>query len=221
MKKYVLLWIWINSTPPLIFIRPLTNKLSRAWSSMINLWIDFLLSARCRSSNHFEPSKANVLGSHWTWTCFTWKFFMIWFYKILRLIFQTQPSCSRNICAEHWKKVPDLIAFSEIYLYLKSNDSVEHVQKVLLIVLFIYFKGKIKFSLSIWSIWSIILLSKMKLLFSSLWTKIWQILHVTLENTNIFKYFSSNFASFFSAIKYNSSVLFQLKHYTLWLKRAH
>ena len=161
----------------------------------------------------------NMTLSHWT--CFTWKSFMIWFYKILRLIFQTQPSCSRNICAEHWKKVPDLIAFSEIYLYLKSNNSVEHVQKVLLIVLFIYFKGKIKFSLSIWSIWSIILLSKMKLLFSSLWTKIWQILHVTLENTNIFKYFSSNFASFFSAIKYNSSVLFQLKHYTLWSKRAH
>ena len=30
----------------------------------------------------------------------------------------------------------------DIFLYLKNNDSVEHVQKVLLIVLFIYFHGK-------------------------------------------------------------------------------
>ena len=31
----------------------------------------------------------------------------------------------------------------------------------------------------------------------------------------------SNFASIFSSIKHNSSVLFQLEHYILWLKAAH
>ena len=49
---------------------PLINKHSRAWSFMINLWIDFtiyqkqriLLLAREMSSNNLEPSKANVLG---------------------------------------------------------------------------------------------------------------------------------------------------------------
>ena len=123
--------------------------------------------------------------------CLTWKFLTIWFHKILKLIFQTLPSCT-----EHWKKLPNLTALLEICLYLKNNDSVKHVQNVLLIVLFIYFQGKIKFSQCIWSIWliwififsSTILLSKMKLLFFSLWTKIWQILHVILESTNQFSF---------------------------------
>ena len=35
------------------------------------------------------------------------------------------------------------MAFLEIFLYLKNNNSVEHVQNVLLIELFIYFQGKI------------------------------------------------------------------------------
>ena len=87
------------------------------------------------------------------WPCFTWKFFMIWFHKILKLIFQKQPSFPRNICTEHWRKLPNLKAFLEIFLYLKSNDSVEHVLRVLLIMLFIYFRGKIKISHYIWSIY--------------------------------------------------------------------
>ena len=33
--------IWNNPTPPLFFIGTLTNKHYRAWSSMINLWVDF------------------------------------------------------------------------------------------------------------------------------------------------------------------------------------
>ena len=49
----------------------LTNKHSRAWSSMINLWIDsrtcqkyrILLSARQRSNNYLELSKENLLGN--------------------------------------------------------------------------------------------------------------------------------------------------------------
>ena len=159
----------------------------------------------------------NMTLSHWR--CFTWKFFMIWLHKIPELVFQTQPSCPRNICTKHWKNLPNLTAFLEICLRLRNIDSVEHVQKVLLKVLFIYFQGIIKFSHYIWSICSIILLSNMKLLFFSLWTKVWQILHVILEGRNIT--FPENFASFFSAIKYNSSVLFHLKHYTLWSKRAH
>ena len=116
---------------------PLTNKHCRAWSSMINLWIDsrtcqkyrILLSARQRSDNYLELSKENVLGnmmlSHWS--CFTGKFLMIWFHKILKLIFQKQPPCSRNICTKHWRKPHIFIAFLEIFLYLKNNDSVERV----------------------------------------------------------------------------------------------
>ena len=45
------------------------------------------MSARQRSNNYLELSKENVSGnmilSHWP--CFTWKFLMIWFHKILKL----------------------------------------------------------------------------------------------------------------------------------------
>ena len=94
---------------------PLTNKFCRAWSLMINLWIDFrafrmyriLLSARQRPNNYLEFSKENVLGNIMLslWLCITWKFFMICFHKILKLIFQKYP-CHRNICTEHWRKPP-------------------------------------------------------------------------------------------------------------------
>ena len=52
-----------------------------------------------------------MMMSHWP--CFTWKIFMIWFHKILKWIFQKQPSCSRNICTEHWRKPPISTAFLE------------------------------------------------------------------------------------------------------------
>ena len=104
---------------------PLTNKHCRIWSSMITLWIDsrtyqikgILLSARQISSSYLEPSKETILGNMMLlhWPCFTWKCFMIWFQKILNLIFQTQPSC------------PCLTSFLEIFLYLKNKDSVEHI----------------------------------------------------------------------------------------------
>ena len=172
----------------MFFIRPLTNKHCMTWSSMISLWINcrthqkyrILLLARQSPNNNLELSKENVLGnimlSHLP--CFTWKFFMIWFHKILKLIFKKQPSCSINICTKHWRKLPNLTAFLEIFLFLKNKDSVKHVKKVLLIVLSIYFEDKIKFSHCIWSIWlfwilflfsSAILLSKMKSLFFSQW----------------------------------------------------
>ena len=73
---------------------PLTNKHCREWCSVINLQIDsrtcqkyrILLSGRQRSNSLLEFSKVNVLGnmilSHWP--CFTWKFFMIYFHKVLK-----------------------------------------------------------------------------------------------------------------------------------------
>ena len=63
--------------------------------------------------------------SHWAY--FTLKFFMIWFHKILKLIFQMQPSCPRNICTEHWRKLPNLTAFLEIFLYLKETPNYQHI----------------------------------------------------------------------------------------------
>ena len=104
--------------PLLCFLlNPVTNKHCRIWSSMMNLWIGFrtrqkqriLLSAGQIPNNYLEHSKENVLGnmvlSHWP--CFSWKFFMIWFQKIFKLIFQKQPSCPRNICTENWRKLLD------------------------------------------------------------------------------------------------------------------
>ena len=128
--------IWNNPIPPFFFIRPPYKKGLQDMDGF--LWIDsrtcqnfkILLSARRRSNNYFELSKKknvlrNIMLSHLP--CFTWKFFMIWFHKILQLIFQKQPSCPRNICSEHWRKPPNLTAFLEIFLYLKNNDSLEHM----------------------------------------------------------------------------------------------
>ena len=80
---------------------PFKNKHCTTWSSMINLWIDsrncqkyrILLTARQRSNNYLELSKetfgGNMMLSHWP--CFTWKLFIICFYKILKLMFQKHP----------------------------------------------------------------------------------------------------------------------------------
>ena len=132
------------------------------------------------------------------WPCVTWKFFPIWLHKILKLIFQMQPSCHIIICIEHWRKLHILKTFWEIFLCLKNNDSVEHVQKVLLIVVFIYFQGKIKFSHCIWSNWLFWIFVYFYLilpfyfpkwnLFFSWWTKICKILHVILESTSQFSF---------------------------------
>ena len=124
--------IWNNPSPPFFFIGPSYKKALQnmefydkfvdgfrdAFQKKINL-----LSARQRPNNYLEISKGNVLGnimlSHWL--CLNWKFFMIWFYKILKLIFQKQPSCPRNICPEYWRKLPNLTALLEIFLYLKRT----------------------------------------------------------------------------------------------------
>ena len=64
--------------------------------------------------------------SHWPY--FTWKFFMIWLHKILKFIFQKQQSRRRIIYTEHWRKLSNLTAFSEIFLSLKNNDSAEQIK---------------------------------------------------------------------------------------------
>ena len=76
--------------------------------------------------------KENVFGDMMLsqWPCFTWKFFMLWFHKILKLVFQNQPSCPRNIALKTLKR--------NIYF----DFSVEHVLKVLLIGLFIHLSLK-------------------------------------------------------------------------------
>ena len=50
---------------------------------------------------------------------------MVWPHKILKLIFQKQSLCPRNKCTDHWRKLPNLTAFLEIFLNLKNNNSVE------------------------------------------------------------------------------------------------
>ena len=89
-------------------------------------------------------------------------------------------------------------------------------------MLFIYFQGKIEFSHCIWLIWfnfehlylfgSAILLSNMKSLFFCL-RKFSKFLMSFLKAQLSFP---SNFASIFSAIRPNSSLLFKLKHYIFW-----
>ena len=61
-----------------------------------------------------------------TLTWFTWKF-MIWYHKILQIIFQKHPSYPRNICPEYGRKLPNLTASSGVFVYLKNIDSVEHM----------------------------------------------------------------------------------------------
>ena len=120
----------------------------------------------------------------------------------------------RNIRTENWRKLSNLTAFLEIFLYLKNNDSVEHVWKVLLIMLFIYFQGKIKFSHCIWFIfWFSFasLLSKMKSLYFSLW-KFVKFLMAFLKG-------QVSFPSHF--MRHRSSLNFKLVHFPLWIRWSH
>ena len=128
----------------------LTNKHCKGWSSMLNLEIDFrtcqkvkdLLSARQRSNNYLELSKEKVLLNVMLSYLprFTWKLLMIWFCKILRLIFQKPPSSPRNICTGHWRKPPNLTAFLELSYTLRTTILYNMRKKlIVLIVLLIYF----------------------------------------------------------------------------------
>ena len=124
--------------------------------------------------------------------------------------FLKQPSCPRNIDTEHWRKLPNLKAFLQIYSYLKcrNNDSVKLVLKVLLNVyqcsvssnittLNIYFGQRSQ-------------LESNFLWFLSTRVKISQIRQVNS---------SSNFASFFIAMTNNFSVKFKLIFFVLWKNR--
>ena len=148
--------IWYEKVSPFIkfeimflllyfLLEPLTNKPCRVWRSMIHLRIDFrtcqkrriLLSARQGSNNYLELSKENFFfwGGEWVgrlmlshWPCLTWKFIMIWFHEILKLIFQKQPSCPRVICTEHWRKLPNLTT-SKILVEFYLTCIFHHVWK--------------------------------------------------------------------------------------------
>ena len=107
---------------------------------------------------------------------------MIWFHKILELVFQTQLSSPRNICTEHWRKLPNLgrtcvknFFNCAVHLFLRQNK-VFTLHPLDLAVEFLFW-----FSFAN-------LLSKIKSLFFSLWTKICQILHVIFESTRQFSF---------------------------------
>ena len=87
--------LWDYSQEHLVIIRD--EKVSRFVKLKIILsHLCFLFDSRtnkhCRTNNYWELSKENIFRnmmlSHWP--CFTWKFFMIWFPKILNLFFQKQ-----------------------------------------------------------------------------------------------------------------------------------
>ena len=108
---------------------PLTSQDMQFYDKFVDRFQDLskvkiLLPARQRSNNYLELSKENVLGnvmvSHWMY--FTWKFFMIWSQKILKLIFQKQPSCPRNICTEDWKKLPKSF-FLKFCIILQNHET--------------------------------------------------------------------------------------------------
>ena len=58
----------IIPSPLCCLLDPLKNRYCKAWSSMINLWIDsmtcILLSPRERSNNYLGLSRENVLGEY-------------------------------------------------------------------------------------------------------------------------------------------------------------
>ena len=78
------------------------------------------------------------------WPCFTWKFFMIWSHKILKLIFQTQLSCPRIICAEHWKK-NYLILHEKPHFFSRCSEKIVFAKKSNWNMIFLVSSGKMIF----------------------------------------------------------------------------
>ena len=112
------------------------------------------------------------------WPSFTWKFFMIWFHKMLKLIFQTQPSCHRNICTEHWRKLPNLTLSSKFSCTLRTRILQNMCKMFCELCCSFIFKIKLSFYTAYgrsgcfeFLFWFgyVILLSKIKCLFFSLW----------------------------------------------------
>ena len=114
----------------------LTNKHCRK-SFMINLCIDsrtcqsyrILLSATHWSNKLLRAFKRKYFGEYdaVTLTLRYLKVLHDMISQIFKLIFQKQPSFLRHICTEHWRKAPIFTAFLGIFLYLKNNNSEEHV----------------------------------------------------------------------------------------------
>ena len=66
-----------------------------------------------------SKEKEKVLGEYAVTLAMLYsKVLMIWFHKILKLIFQMQPSSPRNICTEDCRKLPNLTGFLDIFLYI-------------------------------------------------------------------------------------------------------
>ena len=104
-------------------ILPLLCYLSDSLTEYRRAW-----TPQGRTNNYLDFPRENVLGItvllHLPWL--TWKFFMVW-HKIFKLIFQKHTSCPKQICAKHWRKLPSLRPFLEIFLYFYNRNSVEQV----------------------------------------------------------------------------------------------
>ena len=80
---------------------------------------------------------------------------MLWFHKILKLIFHKQPSHPKIYVQENYLTWQ---LSRKIFYTFRTTSTIEDMQTVVLNVLFIYFQGKIKFLHNIWSIWLFIIL---------------------------------------------------------------
>ena len=113
-----------NGKTSLIFLWELNRKL---WAKTFEKDLEMICTKLW--SKHF-------LGRGEIWRChtdhyFNWKFFIIWFQKLLKLIFQTQPLCPRNIFTEHiyWTYVLNYLTWQLSWKFFYTLRT-EHMQKV-------------------------------------------------------------------------------------------
>ena len=109
---------------PCFLLGSLTNQHCGTWTSMINLWIDsrtsqklIILSTRPRFNYNYlelfkESVSRNMMLSHYIdhalLECSSWYDSTKFLNQLLK-----QLSCPRNICTEHWSKLP---AYLESFL---------------------------------------------------------------------------------------------------------
>ena len=117
-----------------------------------------------RSSNYLELLRGNILGnlmmSHWQ--DLTWNFLMVWFHNILKLICHKHSLCPKITCAENWRKTHSLPTLNSrvkcaMHLFPRSKRFLTASDWTGCFELLFWFS-------------SVILLSKMKLLFFDLST---------------------------------------------------
>ena len=95
-----------------------------------------------------ESFQQKMLRGIW---CITWKFFMVWFGKILKKKFQSNDQVLK-ICILNIKKTTYLDSFVWNFLILREQLFCITCVGTCVNMLSIYFQGKIKFSHSILSI---------------------------------------------------------------------